>query len=79
GAVTKSVQAPQSPDEMNLLDERDDDDAEVASAAEPSPDSIHHLPKGAGPGTFLHNLLEESANIGFAQIAGDAAERTDLV
>ncbi|HAS14945.1 MAG TPA: exodeoxyribonuclease V subunit beta [Idiomarina abyssalis] len=80
GAVTKSVQAPQSPDEMNLLDERDDpDETEVASAAEPSPDSIHHLPKGAGPGTFLHNLLEESANIGFAKIAGDAAERTGLV
>jgi len=80
GASTTSVPAPQSPDEMNLLDERDDEDeTQIASAAEPSPDSIHHLPKGAGPGTFLHNLLEESANIGFAQVADDAAERTALV
>jgi len=79
GAVKKSEQAPQSPDEMNLLDERDDDDIQVASAEQPSQDSIHHLPKGAGPGTFLHNLLEESANIGFAQIANDAGERSELV
>ncbi|MDV6316578.1 exodeoxyribonuclease V subunit beta [Idiomarina sp. HP20-50] len=80
GAVTKNVQAPQSPDEMNLLDERDDpDETQIASAAEPSFDSIHHLPKGAGPGTFLHNLLEESANIGFTQVADNAAERTELV
>ncbi|MCJ8317499.1 exodeoxyribonuclease V subunit beta [Idiomarina sp.] len=79
GAVTKSAQAPQSPDEMNLLDERDDENEQVASVAEPSADSIHHLPKGAGPGTFLHNLLEESANRGFEVIAHDTSERTELV
>ncbi|WP_404400718.1 exodeoxyribonuclease V subunit beta [Idiomarina seosinensis] len=79
GSASPSVPAPQSPDEMNLLDERDDEQAVVASVAEPALDSIHHLPKGAGPGTFLHNLLEESANIGFARIASEAVARTELV
>lgn len=79
GAVSTTSQAPQSADEMNLLDERENDDIGVASVDKPSPDSIHHLPKGAGPGTFLHNLLEESANQGFEHIAQDTTERTALV
>ncbi|MGM0481159.1 MAG: exodeoxyribonuclease V subunit beta [Pseudomonadota bacterium] len=79
GATIKNVQAPQSPDEMNLLDEREEDDTVIASVTEPSPDSIHHLPKGAGPGTFLHNLLEESANIGFLQLADDVTACSELV
>ncbi len=30
----------------------------------------HHFPKGAGPGTFLHDLLEWCAQQGFARISG---------
>jgi exodeoxyribonuclease V beta subunit len=74
--------APDTPQDMNQRDEREDEDGQVmqpASATQPSADSIHHLPKGAGPGTFLHNLLEESANSGFEFIANDTAARTALI
>ncbi len=35
----------------------------------PTPNTIHDFPKGAEPGTFLHNLLEDAAEEGFAQLA----------
>ena len=41
--------------------------------------SLHDFPRGAEAGTFLHGLLEASAAEGFAQVAGDAALRHELV
>lgn len=77
--------APTTADEMNQRDERET--AEQTSErpvldvydSPASPDSIHHLPKGAGPGTFLHNLLEDAAHSGFDNVATDAKLRAELV
>ncbi|MCC5854087.1 MAG: exodeoxyribonuclease V subunit beta [Idiomarina sp.] len=40
---------------------------------------IHHLPKGAGPGTFLHELLEDAAELGFAATAAETEVRSALL
>ncbi|WP_445424835.1 exodeoxyribonuclease V subunit beta [Alishewanella sp. HL-SH06] len=41
--------------------------------------SLHDLPRGAGPGTFLHNLLQDAADEGFANVAYDAAVRAAIL
>jgi exodeoxyribonuclease V beta subunit len=41
--------------------------------------SLHDFPRGAEAGTFLHDLLEATAAEGFAQVAGDAPLRHELV
>jgi len=81
------MHAPQTPLEMNVLEEVQtetavtDDDALVAEAPvqETYPDHIHQLPKGAGPGTFLHNILEDAAELGFAEVASNADVSTELL
>lgn len=81
------MHAPQTPLEMNVLEEVQtetavtDDDALVAEAPvqEAYPDHIHQLPKGAGPGTFLHNILEDAAELGFAEVASNADVSTELL
>src|SRR5690606_29456055 len=77
------VLAPQSPLEMNVLEERDDElDVEVTEANADGVshrDGLHLLPKGAGPGTFLHALLEDAAEAGFAVIANDVQARQELM
>ncbi|RUO25443.1 exodeoxyribonuclease V subunit beta [Aliidiomarina minuta] len=45
----------------------------------PAAGGIHQLPRGAGPGTFLHNLLEDAAQTGFAEIAAQADSRMALI
>lgn len=40
---------------------------------------LHDLPRGAGPGTFLHNLLEEAADLGFSVVAEQGDVRRALV
>lgn len=72
------LREPESAQEANLRDEED------VSAAD-APDSrqggagIHQLPRGAGPGTFLHNLLEDAAGHGFAAVARDPGLRAQLI
>lgn len=59
---------------QNLLEEsvHADIDELMDEAANPSPiiiaDSWHRFPKGAGPGTFLHELLEWCCRQGFRQV-----------
>ncbi len=48
--------------------------AELAEQA-----SLHHLPRGAGPGTFLHNLLQDAAEEGFAAVANNPQLRAQLL
>ncbi|USD36019.1 exodeoxyribonuclease V subunit beta [Ferrimonas sp. SCSIO 43195] len=45
---------------------------DVSLPQEPEPDSIHAFPRGAGPGTFLHDWLEWIANQGFDRYSPDA-------
>lgn len=40
---------------------------------------IHHIPKGAAAGTFLHTLLEDAAEAGFAAVAFDQILRQNLL
>lgn len=45
----------------------------------PALGGIHQLPRGAGPGTFLHNLLEDAAEAGFEEIASSTDSRNALI
>ncbi|WP_163574077.1 exodeoxyribonuclease V subunit beta [Halomonas faecis] len=50
------------------------------NAVWPSADrSMHRFPRGPGPGTFLHGLLEWAGQHGFARAAEDAAQREDML
>ncbi|MDN7138191.1 exodeoxyribonuclease V subunit beta [Pseudidiomarina sp. 1ASP75-14] len=67
----------------NVVEAMHEDQTEVVE--QPVADSIHSFPRGATPGTFLHNLLEDAANEGFAKVVADperfgpwVAERTQL-
>ena len=53
--------------------------ADKATATENGAGRIHHLPKGAGPGTFLHTLLEEAAELGFAEVAQNPEVRASML
>ena len=75
-----ALREPESAVEAQLLDV--DEPLQTApSTASPmtQASSIHHLPRGAGPGTFLHNLLEDAAEQGFAEIAQSPAAAKTLV
>ncbi|OOG44057.1 exodeoxyribonuclease V subunit beta [Rhodanobacter sp. C06] len=58
--------APETPAQSTLAEATQaDDTAEAAPAAQ----GIHAFPRGAAPGTFLHELLEHCAEEGFARAA----------
>ena len=40
---------------------------------------LHRFPRGPGPGTFLHGLLEWAGQLGFAKALEDAAAREDTL
>ncbi|MCH8500798.1 MAG: exodeoxyribonuclease V subunit beta [Aliidiomarina sp.] len=82
------MHAPQTTLEMNVLEETraadvaQGDETETTAMPEQRPefaDHIHILPKGAGPGTFLHNILEDVAERGFAEVAHDEQARMELI
>lgn len=52
---------------QNLLEESAQDDTDEAPAV-PAARNHHHFPKGAGPGTFLHELLEWCTAQGFQRV-----------
>lgn len=67
-----ALREPETAMEAQLIEE----DAQADAISTPLPEvptdaRIHHLPRGAGPGTFLHNLLEDAAELGFDQVAND--------
>lgn len=41
--------------------------------------SLHRFPRGPGPGTFLHGILEWAGGQGFARVAADPAAREDAL
>jgi len=63
--------APDSPLEDKLREMSIEPPA--ALEVRPGPRSILRFPRGPGPGTFLHGLLEWAAREGFARAAGDPA------
>ncbi|MFL1407143.1 exodeoxyribonuclease V subunit beta [Marinobacter sp. M1N3S26] len=56
---------------QNLLEESRQPAEETS--APPTALNQHHFPKGAGPGTFLHELLEWCTAQGMAELAADPA------
>ncbi|WP_251309901.1 PD-(D/E)XK nuclease family protein, partial [Halomonas sp. NCCP-2165] len=45
----------------------------------PQAHRLHRFPRGPGPGTFLHGLLEWAGEQGFGRAAGDVALREDML
>ena len=73
-SALKQVQAtlaPADPRGDQLAEQQDDT---VVDDAEPLPDSIHAFPRGAAPGTLLHDILEQAANQRFTETLADPAE-----
>jgi exodeoxyribonuclease V beta subunit len=61
-------------------DDKQSDEAEIAAAAVSKPQSgVHGLPRGAGPGVLIHDLLEECAQRGFASVSANPALRQELI
>ncbi len=61
-SALKQVQetlAPADPRGDQLAEQQDET---VIDDAEPLPDTIHAFPRGAAPGTLLHDVLEQAAN-----------------
>ncbi|WP_163558198.1 exodeoxyribonuclease V subunit beta [Halomonas sp. NO4] len=84
--------APESPDESETLPEPTtpleatafevmDEPRDAAAALQHPPQvhSLHRFPRGPGPGTFLHGLLEWAGQHGFARAAEDATQREDML
>lgn len=69
-----ALREPDSPQEHNLLDEQEEVPLENTTAV-----TLHELPRGAGPGTFLHNILQDAAETGFARVATEPTVRAALL
>lgn len=69
--------APDDTDSQNALEEQFDSLPELEQV--PAPQTIHSFPKGPDAGTYLHNLLEEAAEIGFQTLAQDDAMRAQFI
>ncbi|MEJ2661229.1 MAG: exodeoxyribonuclease V subunit beta, partial [Desulfobacteraceae bacterium] len=73
-AAGSDAAAPKAPD--SPLEDRLQEwliEAPAALESRPGPRSILRFPRGPGPGTFLHGLLEWAAREGFGRVAGEPA------
>ncbi|MBD9362845.1 exodeoxyribonuclease V subunit beta [Methylomonas fluvii] len=60
-------------------DDKQNDEAEITATLSKPLSGVHALPRGAGPGVLIHDLLEECAQWGFANVAVNPALRQDLI
>ena len=81
-----ALREPESALEANLLEDSEDNDvadaqnqSETAGLRESDGFNLHSFPRGAGPGTFLHNILEDAAELGFADVAQNPKVRAQLL
>lgn len=70
-----TLDAPDTPQAANLADRSDAPTEEPAYSG----GGMHRFPRGAGPGTFLHGLLEWAGREGFDRVAADPALREDAI
>ncbi|WP_355661644.1 exodeoxyribonuclease V subunit beta [Halomonas salifodinae] len=56
-----------------------DEPRDSAATLPPQAHRLHRFPRGPGPGTFLHGLLEWAGEQGFGHAARDAALREDML
>jgi exodeoxyribonuclease V beta subunit len=73
-----SPQAPESPQAQKLFDD-ERLDPQAAREVPATSGDIHRFPRGPGPGTFLHGLLEWAGGEGFGLVAGQPALLQDAV
>jgi exodeoxyribonuclease V beta subunit len=73
-----SPQAPESPQAQKLFDD-ERLDPQAAREVPATSGDIHRFPRGPGPGTFLHGLLEWAGGEGFRLVAGQPALLQDAV
>ncbi|MCL5051573.1 MAG: exodeoxyribonuclease V subunit beta [Firmicutes bacterium] len=75
-----SSRTPQTSQEANLFDDHETDDTVTQyDDAQRQIGRIHHLPRGAQPGTLLHGILEDAAAHGFAEVAARPELAEELV
>ncbi|WP_026600854.1 exodeoxyribonuclease V subunit beta [Methylomonas sp. 11b] len=60
-------------------DDKQNDEAEIAAALSKPLSGVHALPRGAGPGVLIHDLLEECAQWGFSNVSENPALRQELI
>ena len=73
---------PQTAVEMNLLEEANTATGEgnvEANDLTYLPSHLHQFPKGATPGTLLHNVLEHCAIEGFSTVLSDPQRLSDVI
>ena len=75
--------APDTAQDAILLEEQqtklDVEIASVVSAVTDLSPSMHNLPKGALYGTMLHEMLEDCAALGFAEVVANQAARQKII
>lgn len=69
---------PTSAAEDIYADSRSDAAAPEVEINAPSTGGLHDFPRGAGPGSFLHGLLEWVGRQGFGRVRSDVAAQADL-
>jgi len=76
--------ASEDAEQENLREEGQAADTSPSAAADaaitaPQPFNQHSFPKGAGPGTFLHDILEWCATEGFQEVSGSPEKLHELL
>jgi len=71
--------APETAGQATLAENTLDVDASALAATGPIARDIHAFPRGAAPGTFLHDLLEACADEGFAAAAVPSVQIQDVI
>ncbi len=75
GAVS-ALRVPETATESTYIEERAEEIAELPPAPPSAGGTLHDFPRGPGPGSFLHGLLEWAGREGFAAVC---AAPQDLV
>ena len=71
-------QSPDSPQAQKLVDD-ERPEPQIPRVVPASSGDIHRFPRGPGPGTFLHGLLEWAGQEGFGEVAADPGQLVDIV
>lgn len=75
---------PFRPDSENIAetyrDDKQNDEADIGPLLPPGPiTGLHSLPRGAGPGVLIHELLEQCAQAGFKTVQSQPAIASQLI
>ncbi|MDO8939038.1 MAG: exodeoxyribonuclease V subunit beta [Methylicorpusculum sp.] len=77
GFIQSEGYTPEAPE--NFLDDKQSDEADRPSDLSMTVQGIHSLPRGAGPGVLIHELMEQCAQQGFQNVHADEQLRKQLI